>query len=162
LRKRKIEFESDDELAARSLKNYAAKLEIQNKYPEADETLTEYEKDLALRRYLIKNERYYDNYVNHEIKTHIRADVIDNPVDKKKDIIPYIEPKKSHFVSNYLILLVFSILASILTLAYGSASLGMILLAFTVAIFGCVLAFNYEKFLPKKTEVNYQGENQND
>ena len=54
LRQRKAEMDANHELAKKSLENYAAKLAIEQKYPDTEHTLTEYEKDLAVNRYLLK------------------------------------------------------------------------------------------------------------
>ena len=93
IRKHKADVEADAEMAKISLEGYEAKLAIQQKYPDADHSLTEYEKDLALKRYLVKNGRHSEISLDHNIEIDRKGVVADAALNKKADVIPEIAPK---------------------------------------------------------------------
>lgn len=54
----RMKKEMENDIAGLSLENYKKKAEIHEKYPNFPVTLTEAEKDLALKRYLVRMEKY--------------------------------------------------------------------------------------------------------
>lgn len=156
IRQRKAEIEADAELAEISLKNYEAKLEVEKKYPDAEHTLTEYEKDLALKRYLIKNGRDRKENIDHTIEIKKLNEQEDKQIAKIADIIPEIIQKANVFKRTFFILLAVSIFISLILLVSGSIGGGCILLGLTSLIFGSIGAFCRDRF--KSTPVEPESE----
>ncbi len=132
LRQRKADVEADAEMAKISLESYEAKLSIQQKYPEADHSLTEYEKDLALKRYLIKNNRYETVSVDHDIDIDSKNVAEDSNIRKIEDNIPPIEPKKG---GNGALIgtIVGGLILTVIGFAAGSVVMGIIFMIATIA-----------------------------
>ncbi len=160
LRQRKAEVEADAELAQLSLKNYEAKLAVHQKYPEAELTLTEYEKDQALKRYLIKRGREDKEEINRAISIKKIVEQGDAAIEKKADIIPDIVPKKNKFKTSFFTLLLLSLSVFFIILASEATGAAFIFLSFVCFTFGPVAALNIEKFknVEIEPEVELAGE----
>lgn len=144
IRKRRAEVESDTEFAMTSLKVYEEKLRIEEKYPNANHTLSEYEKDMALRRYLVKegkNTTQPSTEETHAIKVDVQKEKKDVEIVRKKEIeIPkeviITQEKVPNKVKKiFFIALAVAIVVSAVCFAAGPA-VGGILLAVTVVGFG--------------------------
>ena len=94
IRKRREEMEADAENAKKSLESYEYKIALQEKYPNADHCLTEYEKDLALKRYLIKMGRLKEEELDHSIQIKHVKENVDRTIQTKDDEAPVQEVKK--------------------------------------------------------------------
>jgi hypothetical protein len=152
LRQRRSEVEADAEFAKLSLESYEAKLAIQHKYPEAEPTLTEYEKDLALKRYLTKIGRQEEKEsIDHTIKITQKVVETDVAVEKKADVAPEIPHKPNVFKRTFIVLLAIMGVLSIAMLFIRSV-IGVVMLAVTAAVFGTVGYINREKFKTVKIE----------
>ena len=151
IRQRRADVEADSEFAKLSLESYEAKLAIHGKYPDAEVTLTEYEKDLALKRYLTKIGRNTEAAVDHTIAIDRKVLRADSTVDKAEDIIPEIPTKPNIFRRRFIVL---SILAAILSFIIMSNNMGTgkIVFGLFILVFGLVAAFNTEKFATIKIE----------
>lgn len=160
IRKKRADIEANAEFAEISLKSYAQKLAIEEKFPNAQHSLTEYEKDLALQRYLIKNDRDKDQAISHEIKLKRKAGKKDTTIAQEEDIIPEVPQKKNVFKIAYIISLLLCVIVSLACMAAGVA-IGLIMLGATVIIFGAVAAFAYPKFKKQQVEVVDEGEKNN-
>ena len=151
IRQRKVNVEADVEFEKLALQNYDLKLSVQQKYPELEHSLTEYEKDLALKRYLMKNGRLEEEEIDREIEIDEEKENLDSDIKLQEDIIP--EEEKSKFKSNFIaaavICLIFSI---ILMFSLEKIGVGLIVLGVFVAIFGLIAAFHHEKFNSKSGE----------
>jgi hypothetical protein len=145
IRQRKAEIEADAELAKISLQNYEAKLEVQKKYPDTEHSLTEYEKDLALKRYLIKNGREEKEEIDHTINIKKIHEQSDKQIAKIADIIPEIVQKANVFKRTFYTLLCLSLLIFFILLATESIGGAFILLGFISLIFGTIAAFCHER-----------------
>ncbi len=154
IRQRKAEIEADAQLAQISLKNYEEKLAVQQKYPDTEQTLTEYEKDQALRRYLIKNGRDRQETVNRAISIKQRHESGDAQIQKPADIIPEITAKANLFRNSFIMALMFALLIFVIVLAAGGSGGAFIYLGIVTLIFGTVAAFNTERFKNVAVEPN--------
>ena len=157
VRQRRAEFEADTEFAKRSLENYEAKLVLQEKYPNAEHSLTEYEKDLALKRYLIKTGREAEESLDHVINIQQKAEAGDSRIEKVEDIIPEIVPKQNIFRKNFIMCAIISAVISFVVM-FSSVGAGLIILGCATLLFGAIAAFNYPKFATPKTEGDQEGE----
>ena len=148
IRQRRADVEADAEFAKISLESYEAKLAIHNKYPEAELTLTEYEKDLALKRYLTKVGKGKEDSVDRTIKLQHKALKADTTIAKPDDIIPDVPIKPNIFRRNFCILGMLAAFISIILLVALGDNVGGALIAIGafILIFGLVAAFNTEKF----------------
>ena len=153
IRQRRVDIEADAELAKKSLENYAAKLALQQKYPNAGNSLTEYEKDLALKRYLIKTGRMEEEEIDHSIKLQQKSEQADSAITKAKDIVPEIAPKKNVFKTRFITFAIICVLFSLIMWANVGVGVGLLLLGITVALFGTIAAFNKERFATVRTEI---------
>ncbi|MBR5192723.1 MAG: SPFH domain-containing protein [Clostridia bacterium] len=149
IRQQKEETEATNELAKKSLELYESKLAIENKYPEGIHSLTEYEKDLALKRYLVKNGFNPDEEVDRKVDVENVKDKADYSLDKKQDVIP--EPVEETNVAKtaYVISMVIAIIISIIVFA-TNVNTGLILFGVLVAVFGLIGIAFYDKI--NKTE----------
>lgn len=153
IRQRRAEIESDAEFSKISLESYEAKLAVHNKYPEATVTLTEYEKDLALKRYLTKIGRNSEETVDHTIKIQQKSPKADSVVVKPEDIIPDIPTKPNIFRRWFCTLAIIAFLTSMIILgAADDIGAGLITLGIFTLVFGLIAAFNTEKFATIKIE----------
>ncbi len=135
---------AESALAKASLENYETKLSIQQKYPDAEHSLTEYEKDLALKRYLEKNGVDKDVNVDRSIKLEKTRDAIDAALEKKEDIIPDIPEKKNAFKGVFITFLILSLIADLI-LFINNVGAGFIVLGVITILFGLIGAFNHER-----------------
>lgn len=155
IRQRRAEVEADAEFAKNSLDMYEQKLAVEEKYPNATPSLTEYEKDLALKRYLIKHGKLSKEELDHTINLKAEKQKTDASLSKKKDIVPEIEKKKNVFKTTFIALLVSSILLNIIAMVFSvyNIGVGFFIFAGLTAIFGTVAAFNYSKFKDEELEL---------
>ena len=151
IRQRRADIEADSEFAKRSLENYAEKLAVEQKYPNATPTLTEYEKDLALKRYLIKTGKASEEELDHSIKLTQKAEQLDQSLDKQKDVEPEVKPKKNVFKAVYYSLLAVQAISTIGIMTEELPS-GFICLGVNIAVFGIIAAFFHKKLGKNKTE----------
>lgn len=151
IRQRRADVEADAEFAKISLESYEAKIKIHSKYPDAEVTLTEYEKDLALRRYLTKTGRDVGSSVDRTISISRETLRADKTVDKPDDIIPEIPTKPNVFKRAFKILSCCALLISVITL-FINAGAGLIMLGISILILGLVAAFNTERFADVKVQ----------
>ncbi|MBR2613985.1 MAG: SPFH domain-containing protein [Clostridia bacterium] len=152
IRQLRADNEANNEFAKKSLENYEKKLSIQEKYPEAEHSLTEYEKDLALKRYLIKKGRQEVDNINRNIDIDKAKDLVDSAINKKEEAI--IPEKKNPFRVAYFTMLI--ICASInFILLFVVPGPALIVLGILTAIFGLIGGLCYEKLKKpeNKTEV---------
>ena len=159
IRQLKADMNANHELAKKSLENYEAKLAIEQKYPDTEHTLTEYEKDLALKRYLIKTGKLAKEELDRNINIKRQIENGDNVINKEDDIVPFIPPKKNTFKTAFFTLLVISLIINFIVLANDVAS-GLIFLGINVAIFGSIATIFFEKF--KTEEVQLEDNSIND
>ena len=154
IRQRRAEVEADAEFAKISLESYEAKLAIHNKYPETELTLTEYEKDLALKRYLTKVGRGATESVDRTIKLQSKNPKADSVVAKPEDIIPDIPTKPNIFRRVYFILAAVATFLSVILFSAAEDELGAayILTGLLILGFGLVAAFNTRRFATIKVE----------
>lgn len=148
LRQLKADMDANHELAKKSLENYEAKLAIENKYPNAEHTLTEYEKDLAVKRFLVKNGQLSKGSIDRTISIKRQVEGKDKIIDKKTDIIPDVPPKTNFFKISYITLLTISLLINFIVL-FVNAGGGLVFLGINCLIFGTIASLFHEKF---KTE----------
>lgn len=151
IRQRRADVEADNEFAMRSLESYEAKLAIHNKYPEAEVTLTEYEKDLALKRYLTKEGLYSEDDVDRDIKISQKTLRSDSTVKKVEDIIPEVPTVPNLFKRTFITLSSIAAGISLIGLMID-AGVGLIMLGATILASGLVAAFNTQKFAAIKIE----------
>ena len=144
LRQRRADDEANSEMARASLDNYEHKLSIQSKYPDAPYTLTEYEKDMALKRYLMKIGRGVEDTVDSSIEINQTARRVDAQISKEDDIVPDIPVPKNKFRTNFIIMAVAAVVLSLIVMASNSGA-GLIMLGAFVGIFGTVAAVCYDK-----------------
>ncbi len=95
IRKLKVDNDANNEIAKKSLELYETKLAIEKKYPDGIHSLTEYEKDLALKRYLIKNGYNTEEVVDREVEVKDSVEKVDTQIAKKKDVKPEVKKKPS-------------------------------------------------------------------
>ena len=146
IRQKRADIEADAEFARVSLKNYEEKLSIEEKYPDAEHTLTEYEKDLALKRYLVKTGNVKEEKVDRSIKIN-KGKIVDvAPVEKVEDVTDELEPPRNSFRTGFIIFSVLALLISVIVMAAGSLGAGLIVLGISILVFGLIAAFNHDKF----------------
>ena len=153
IRQQRAEADANTALAKIALDNYESKLTIEEKHPSATHSLTEYEKDQALKRYLIKNGRAVQEEVDRSIKIKQTVEVQDVSLEKDDDLVPEIKPKKNMFKAGFFTLLLLSLFISLIVLFTEGAGVGCIMLGVTTLIFGLVAAFNREKFKSIPVEI---------
>jgi hypothetical protein len=156
IRQRRADVEADAELAKISLESYEAKLAVHSKYPDAEVTLTEYEKDLALKRYLVKVGKDTEESVDRSIKITQKAPKADAFIEKPEDIIPDIPTKPNTFRTAFCVLAAIAFIISMIILAAETGA-GLIVLGIFVFIFGIIAAFNVDKFATVKIEPSIIG-----
>lgn len=159
LRQIRADMNASHELAKKSLENYEAKLAIENKYPNGEHTLTEYEKDLAVKRYLIKTGRQSKENIDRSILIGRQVEEKDRIIDKESDIIPEIPPKKNVFKNTFITLLIVSLFINLIVLT-SSVGGGLIYLGLNCLIFGCVAAVYSDKFKNEEVKIDYDDEDQ--
>lgn len=161
IRQQKAEADANSRLAQVALENYKAKMEYEEQNPNATHSLTEYEKDQALKRYLIKVGRDSEEEIDRSIKVATTIEQKDAQINKGDDVVPEIEPKKNRFKGAYITWLIISIAISLIVMVAGNARAGLIMLAFESMIFGSIAAFNRDKFkdVPVTLENNDEGDN---
>ena len=152
IRQLKADMNANHELAKKSLENYEAKLAIEQKYPDTEHTLTEYEKDLALKRYLVKTGQLSKEAIDRNINIKRQLENKDSVISKEKDIVPTIPPKKNPFKTGYFWLLIISLIINFIVLGNDTAG-GLIFLGINVAIFGSIATIFYEKFKTEKVQL---------
>ncbi len=146
IRQKRADIEADAEFAKVSLKNYEEKLSIEEKYPDAEHTLTEYEKDLALKRYLVKTGNVKEEKVDRSIKIN-KGKIVDvAPVEKVEDVTDELVPPRNSFRTGFIIFSVLALLISVIVMAAGSLGAGLIVLGISILVFGLIAAFNHDKF----------------
>ena len=153
LRQRKVQIQADAELARISLESYEAKLAIESKYPDAETSLTEYEKDLALKRYLKKIGVKEKSEVNLSVDIAQTALDTDGAIEKSTDVAPEINPKKNKFRIGFILL---AVLCGIwcFTMLFMNLSAGLILTGVCLGVFGVVAAFCEDKLKDEKVELD--------
>ncbi len=157
VRQRRAEIVADAEFAKKSLENYEAKLSIQQKYPDSAKSLTEYEKDLALKRYLIKTGCLSEQEIDRSIKIVQKAEQADTAIKKAEDIVPNVPQKKNVFKSAFFSWLTLCLLVSAIVM-FTNLGVGFILLGITSATFGVIAALTHHKFAKQTIEPNVGGE----
>ena len=157
IRQRRADIEADNEFAKKSMSLYAEKLALQEKYPNAEHSLTEYEKDLALKRYLIKNDRLKEEEIDRSIVLKQKADKKDNEIQKIKDVIPVEVVKRNKFSIRFWVSLLYGLLASFIALLVDGG-VGLIILGVVIATWGTIASLNYKKFKKNNAENGEGGE----
>ena len=159
IRQRKADVQAEAEMANISLENYAAKLALQQKYPDADHSLTEFEKDLALKRYLIKNNRLKTEELDRGIDIDRENLIVDDALAKKRDIVPEIAPKSSGIGGK---LAVAIILGAILTIVGFTMSVILGILFLISTIMACIVIEIMQSKSEQPTEPNSIKDTEND
>lgn len=154
IRRQRADSEADSEFAKKALENYEAKLALQEKYPNAEHSLTEYEKDLALKRYLIKTGNFREESVDHSVHLASAFDASDATIETEKDLVPTIAPKPNVFRKAFILISLLLLFFSVVIMLTASAGAGCIILGVSFAIMGSIAAFNYRKFKTRKTEID--------
>ncbi len=154
-RQLRADMDASVELANKSLQYYESKLSIEQKYPDAEHSLTEYEKDLALKRYLIKTGQLSKETLDRNININRQVEKGDKTLNKQEDISPEIPPKANIFKATYIALLVISIIINIAVLFTAPGS-GLIYLGVNLAVFGSVATVYKDKFKNNKVELESQ------
>lgn len=160
IRKKRADMEANAEFAEMSLKSYAQKLALEEKFPNAQHSLTEYEKDMALHRYLIKTGREKEQKLDHSIKLSQKGEQKDEAISQTEDIVPEVPQKKNVFKIAYIVALIICVITS-LACMFAGVAVGLIMLGVTIIIFGAVAAFNYPKFRKEHVE-GIEGEDYNE
>ena len=163
IRRRLADAEADSTLSKKSLEDYEAKLAIHKKYADVPMTLTEHEKDLALRRYLIRTGRNKTDEIDRNIDIAQVDEATDEKINKQKDIVP--EITVSNFKRNFFIALALSALFIIIMFAI-SATAGAVFLVLGALGFGIGAFANIDKFsnsgtleIPGSAKENQDDEN---
>ena len=146
LRQNRAEMEAEAELARMSLKNYEEKLAIQQKFPDTEHSLTEYEKDLALKRYMTKVGRNQEETVDRSIKIKKQELRADSVIEKQRDVRPSDPKKKSHFMALFFGTLIPLLVIVISIMASEQVGAGLVMLGFIFLIYGPIAAFNTHRF----------------
>ena len=152
IRQRRVDVEADAEFAKKSLENYEAKLSLEEKYPNATHTLTEYEKDLALKRYLIKTGKMEEEKIDHSIAIKQKVEQQDSTIEKS-DIVPDVEPKKNSFKQMFFTLMFAFAIIAFIVMGTAGVGAGFIMLAVGAALFGTVGAICRDKFQDAPVEI---------
>lgn len=158
IRQQNAEAEASSHLAQIALDNYKTKLELEEKFPTANHTLTEYEKDLALKRYLVKHGRDVQEEVDRSIKVAAATEVQDTAILKEDDKLPEIEPKKNKFKSTFITLLVLCLIFDFIMFVSNGVRTGFIILSIITLVFGLIAAFNREKFKDVPVQMDDDGD----
>ena len=140
---------ADEKLSKKSLEEYEAKLAIQHKYPNATPSLTEHEKDLALRRYMLRTGKNKEDQIDHNINIVQKQEKTDEEINEKNDIIPEIAPNKfrAKFFKSLLLALIFSaIMFAVDTI------LGAVLTYGTIVVFFVIAIINVKNFKTRHVE----------
>ena len=153
IRQRRINVEAETEFAAVSLKNYQSKLEIQEKNPNAEHGLTEYEKDLALKRYLIKMGRMPKEYIDRSIDFVDVMEETDATLQQAEDKKPIAPTKKKPWSARkkFLFWTIFGAAVSTIIMM-SNFGVGMIALGIVTGISGTVAAFNHKTIFGKPSQ----------
>lgn len=159
IRRRLADAEADSQLSKKSLEDYEAKLEIQNKYPDVPHTLTEYEKDLALRRYLIRTGKNKRSEIDHNIEIARTKDAVDEEINKEKDVVPEVIPSK--FKVTFFSWLVIVAIFTVIMLAVAPV-FGVVCLIGATIIFTVVGVMNADKLAASTPEVPQSSEEDTD
>ena len=160
IRQKRADVTADAEFSKISLENYEAKLALHSKYPDQEVTLTEYEKDLALKRYLTKVGRdRKDAVVDHTIDINHNAEKLDSTVAKPDDIIPDIPVQPNLFRKRFIIGAVIAGLVSLITM-FAKPGLGFIFLGISILVFGVIAALNHEALMMPEMEPSLSDANQ--
>lgn len=157
IRQLKADMNANHELAKKSLENYEAKLAIEQKYPDTEHTLTEYEKDLAVKRFLFKTGKLSKEEIDRNINIKRQVENSDKVINKEDDIIPTIPPKKNAFKIAYITFLVISLFINLIVLT-SNVSSGLIYLGINVALFGSIATIFSEKFKTEEPKLEYDNE----
>ena len=159
IRQERAEMEAEAELARISLKNYEEKLAIESKYPDAEHSLTEHEKDLALKRYLRKSGLYSEETVDRAIALGQHEERADKVINKQVDVRPF-EPKKSSFKAGYFALLALCLfIVFIALISAESFATPLVMLGIVIFIFGIVGALNFDKLKSNVAELDSDDDN---
>ena len=145
IRQKRADVMADAEFSRVSLEAYEAKLAIHDKYRDQELTLTEYEKDLALKRYLTKVGRDRKDKVDHTININHEAEKLDDTLDKPDDIIPNLPIKPNLFRKRFILGAFTAALISTVALI-ANAGVGFIILGVSTLAFGTTAAFTHERF----------------
>jgi hypothetical protein len=156
IRQQKADNDANNEVARKSIELYETKLAIDNKYPNGIHSLTEYEKDLALKRYLIKNGIEVNKNIERDIGIKDNKEKVDNTIDKKKDVVPEIPVKKNPARIAFFTTLFIALFIDFILFTTGRSSGAMICLGVIVLIFGLVGVLCYDKI--KKPEIEVEEE----
>ena len=154
IRQKRADVMADAEFSRVSLESYEAKLAVHSKYPEQEITLTEYEKDLALKRYLTKIGRDRKDKVDHTIDINHDMEKLDDTLEKPDDIIPSIPLKVNLFRKCFAIGACIAALISFITLLIDVGAGFIVLGAFTF-IFGTTAAFTHKKLRNSVVEPDF-------
>lgn len=147
IRQRKAQLEANEEFAKKSLENYETKLSIENKYPNGEHSLTEYEKDLALKRYLVKTGKFGEETIDHSIAITQKLDKTDAQIAKVDDFEPETPNATSmSFKGKFTLWAILCAIFTIIMFATAGAGTGLIFLSVFTALFGMVGALNSKKF----------------
>ncbi len=144
IRQMRADVEADAEFAKLSLESYEAKLAIQDKYPNAEATLTEYEKDLALKRYMTKLGRVEEETIDRSIKISQKVERQDSEVTKSDDA-PEVASSASKFKKVFIAISAAALALSLLIMITAGAGAGFIVLGIAAVALGIVGALNIEK-----------------
>jgi hypothetical protein len=156
IRQQKADNDANNEVARKSIELYETKLAIDNKSPNGIHSLTEYEKDLALKRYLIKNGIEVNKNIERDIGIKDNKEKVDNTIDKKKDVVPEIPVKKNPARIAFFTTLFIALFIDFILFTTGRSSGAMICLGVIVLIFGLVGVLCYDKI--KKPEIEVEEE----
>lgn len=149
LRQAKAEMYAQHELAKKSLENYEIKLAIENRYPNAERSLTEYEKDMALKRFMIKNGLISKETIDRNITIKRKFEENDKIIEKEQDGVMYIPKKKNSFKRGFFGWFITFIIANLALCAYN-LKYGILFAAFNVFFFGLIAIANAGKFKSPK------------
>lgn len=153
IRQRREGVQADAEFARISLENYEAKLAIESKYPNAESSLTEYEKDLALKRYMTRLGLAEKKNVDLSVAVTSTGVDGDEALEKPADIVPEIEPKENTFRTGFITLAVLCGIASVIAIGVET-SVGLIMAGAFAGLFGLVAACCTDKLKKPKAEPN--------
>lgn len=151
IRQRHAETEASAELASISLRSYEEKLAIQAKYPDVEPTLTEYEKDLALQRYLAKVGRAEEEEVDHAIAITGKVDAPDTTIAAQADVVPEADVTVNNFKIGFIVAAVVAALISLITMA-SSVPAGFIMLLVSAVVLTLIGRKNADKLTGKASK----------
>lgn len=142
--KMRTNFLRDNEFVKLSLDNYERKLSIEQKYNDVEHSLTEYEKDLALERYLLKEGKLTEPTIDRKISLSAKNEKLDTSIMQIDDMIPE-KQYVNKFKRGYFALLILSIIVALACLGEGGG-VTLLLLAVISVGFGLIGAFMHKKF----------------